>query len=239
STDGGASWTDLGVLDTVTSAAAAGWAAINHYSAGDPAVAFDSHGNAYYATLAFPHSPAPPQIEQGGSAADLVVVKATFDSTTGTTGLGSADWVPVLVTSGNPVRFDDKENIWADTSSDSPFQDNVYVSWSMFSSNVRSIFGGIASDRIAIVRSEDGGATWSNPVFLSRSCNIGCGGVQGSVVRTGPAGEVYVAWEESLNRSPPNATVSSKSPDGGTHSTRPITVLRTLLTFQPPITGSD
>ena len=239
STNGGASWTDLGVLDTVNAAAAAGWAAINHYSAGDPAVAFDSHGNAYYATLAFPHSPAPPQIEQGGSAADLVVVKATFDSTTGTTGLGSTDWVPVLVTSGNPVRFDDKENIWADTSSDSPFKDNIYVSWSMFSSNVRSIFGGIASDRIAIVRSEDGGATWSKPVFLSRSCNIGCGGVQGSVVRTGPAGEVYVAWEESLNRFAPNAIVFSKSLDGGIHFTRPITVVSTLLDIPSPLNGAD
>jgi len=143
------------------------------------------------------------------------------------------------VTSGNPVRFDDKENIWADTSSDSPFKDNIYVSWSMFSSNVRSIFGGIASDRIAIVRSEDGGATWSKPVFLSRSCNIGCGGVQGSVVRTGPAGEVYVAWEESLNRFAPNAIVFSKSLDGGIHFTRPITVVSTLLDIPSPLNGAD
>src|SRR6058998_2383616 len=56
-------------------------------------------------------------------AANLVVAKATFDSTTNTTGLKSTDWVPVLVTNGNPVRFDDKENIWADTSSVSPFKD--------------------------------------------------------------------------------------------------------------------
>ncbi len=238
STNGGTNWTDLGVLDTVNAAAAAGWTAINHYSAGDPAVAFDSQGNAYYATLAFPHSPAPPQIEEGGSAADLVVVKATFDSIAGTTGLRSTDWVPVLVTSGNPVRFDDKENIWADTSSDSPFKDRIYVSWSMFSSNPNSIFGGIASDRIAIVRSEDGAATWSQPVFLSRSCNIGCGGVQGSVVRTGPSGEVYVAWEESLNRFAPDAIVFSKSLDGGIHFTRPITVVSTVLDIPSPLNGT-
>ncbi|TMJ02394.1 MAG: exo-alpha-sialidase [Bacillati bacterium ANGP1] len=223
STNGGRTWTDLGVLDTVTTAAADGWATINQFSSGDPAIAFDSQGNAYYANLAIPKSPAAPQVEQGGLAANLVVAKATFDSSSGTTGLKPTDWVPVLVTDGNPVRFDDKENIWADTSSLSPFKDNVYVSWSTFTSNVRSIFGGIASDHIAIVRSEDGGASWSNPVHLSRSCNIGCGGVQGSVVRTGPSGEVYVAWEESLNRFAPNAIVFSKSLDGGIHFTRPST----------------
>jgi len=167
-----------------------------------------------------------------------VVVKATFDPITRTTGMKSTDWVPVLVTSGNPVRFDDKENIWADANSSSPFHDHIYVSWSMFSSNVRSIFGGIASDRIAIVRSEDGGATWSNPVLLSRSCNIGCGGVQGSVVRTGPSGEVYVAWEESLNRFAPNAIVFSKSLDGGIHFTRPITVVSTVLDIPSPLNGA-
>src|SRR5438445_563149 len=237
STNGGRTWTDLVVLDTVTTAAADGWATINQFSSGDPAIAFDSQGNAYYANLAIPKSPAAPQVEQGGLAANLVVAKATFDSSSGTTGLKPTDWVPVLVTDGNPVRFDDKENIWADTSSLSPFKDNVYVSWSTFTSNVRSIFGGIASDHIAIVRSEDGGASWSNPVHLSRSCNIGCGGVQGSVVRTGPSGEVYVAWEESLNRFAPNAIVFSKSLDGGIHFTRPSTVVSTLLDIPSPLNG--
>src|SRR5439155_24913329 len=133
----------------------------------------DSKGNAYYANLASPNVPAAPQIEQGGGAADLVVAKATYDPGTNRTGLKSTDWVPVLVTSGQPVRFDDKENIWADASPTSPLKERVYVSWSMFTSNDNSIFGGIASDRIAITHSADGGATWSKPTFLSRSCNIG------------------------------------------------------------------
>src|SRR3989449_327740 len=205
--------------------------------AGDPTVAFDASGNAYYANLAFPRTPASPKLEQTGLTADIVVAKATFDTESGTTGLLSTDWVPVRVTSGNPVRFDDKENIWVDTSSTSPFLGNVYVSWSMFTSDDNSIFGGIASDRIAVARSTDGGATWSKPVFLSRSCNIGCGGVQGSVVRIGPNGEVYVAWEESLNRFAPNAIVLAKSLDGGIHFTRPSTVVSTLLDIPSPLNG--
>lgn len=237
STNGGSTWQDLGVLDSVTPSASAGWAAIRHFSSGDPAIAFDSKGNAYYANLASPNVPSAPQIEQGGGAADLVVAKATYDSVNNRTGLKSTDWAPVLVTSGQPVRFDDKENIWADASPTSPFKDRVYVSWSMFTSNDNSIFGGIASDRIAITHSADGGATWSKPTFLSRSCNIGCGGVQGSVVRTAPNGDVYVAWEESLNRFSPNAIVFSKSVDGGEHFTRPVRVVSTITNVPSPLNG--
>ena len=236
STNGGKTWTDLGLLDTVSAAALAGWAGLGMFSAGDPAVAFDASGNAYYANLAFPRTPASPKLEQTGLTADIVVAKATFDTESGTTGLLSTDWVPVRVTSGNPVRFDDKENIWVDTSSTSPFLGNVYVSWSMFTSDDNSIFGGIASDRIAVARSTDGGATWSKPVFLSRSCNLGCGGVQGSVVRIGPNGEVYVAWEESLNRFAPNAIVSAKSLDGGKHFTSPV-VVSTIVDIPSPLNG--
>lgn len=237
STDGGATWTDLGILDNVTSAAFAGWTALGLYSSGDPAVAFDASGNAYYANLALPLTPAAPQYEQAGLFADLVVAKAAYDSGTGTTGLGSSDWVPYLVTKSVPVRFDDKENIWVDTSPTSPFMGTVYVSWSTFTANQNSPGGGIASDHIAIARSTDGGVTWSKPVTLSRSCNIGCGGVQGSVVRTGPDGAVYVAWEESLNRFSPNAIVIAKSTDGGRHFNGPMTVVSTIVDVPSPLNG--
>ncbi len=247
STDGGNTWTDLGVLDTVTPAAAAGWAGIGHVSSGDPAIAFDANGNAYYATLASPLTPAAPDIEQGGLIPDIVVAKATYDPKTGTTGLQPTDWVPSLVTRSpiNPVRFDDKENIWVDTSPTSPFVNTIYVSWSMFTSDFRSIFGGISSDRIAITSSHDGGVTWSNPAFLSRSCNIGCGGVQGSVVRTAADGTVYIAWEESLNRFAPNAILFARSMDGGQHFSGPLgtimgrNIVSTVADIPSPLNGPD
>ncbi len=239
SVDGGSTWQDIGVLDTVTPTAAAGWASLDLFSSGDPAIAFDSLGNAYYATLALPIEPAPPQFEQAGLFADLVVAKANFHSASGTTGLQPTDWTPFLAVSGSPVRFDDKENIWVDTSPSSAFRDTIYLSWSMFTSNDNSPFGGIASDRIAIAHSTDGGVTWSNPVFLSRSCNLGCGGVQGSVVRTTPNGDVYVAWEESLGRTAPNAIVFSKSTDGGSHFSRPVMVASTIIDIRNPLNGPN
>lgn len=237
SIDGGATWSDLGILDNVTASAAAGWSALNHFSSGDPAIAFDAQGNAYYATLASPRTPAAPQFEQAGLFADIVVAKATYDPVLNRTGLKSTDWVPSLVTTKAPVRFDDKDNIWVDASPTSPFVNTIYVSWSMFTSNNNSPGGGIASDRIVVARSTDGGATWSKPVILSRSCNIGCGGVQGSVVRTAPDGTVYVVWEESLNRFSPNAIVMAKSTDGGQHFTGPMIVVSTIVDIPSPLNG--
>ncbi len=203
STDGGSHWTDKGILDTVTSAAITGWTNINYYSFGDPSIAFDAGGNAYYSTLAFPKS----STGAGGNA-DIVVAKAIYDSTNNLTGLLSTDWVPVLATVGAPVRFDDKTDIWVDTNGTSPFKNNVYVSWTAFTQG---------SDRIAVITSTDGGTTWSKPVFVSQ------GAVQGSVVRTAPDGTVYVAWE-FFSVSKGDSIVFSKSTDGGKHFTRPATV---------------
>jgi hypothetical protein len=46
---------------------------------------------------------------------------------------------------------------------------------------------------IELVRSTDGGATWSAPVVLEEVCSPAL--VQGSQVAVGPGGGVYVAWE--------------------------------------------
>jgi hypothetical protein len=46
---------------------------------------------------------------------------------------------------------------------------------------------------IELVRSTDGGTTWSLPVVVEEAC--GDPFVQGSQVAVGPSGEVYVAWE--------------------------------------------
>src|SRR5207247_4691871 len=64
STNGGKTWTDLGLLDTVSAAALAGWAGLGMFSAGDPAVAFDASGNAYYANIHFPRHPASTKLDQ-------------------------------------------------------------------------------------------------------------------------------------------------------------------------------
>ena len=65
---------------------------------------------------------------------------------------------------------------------------NVYVSYSHFDvANGRPV-----SDRIRLVRSTDGGLSWSAPQTLSRPAEDGL--VQGSRPAAGPGGEVYVVW---------------------------------------------
>src|SRR2546425_3737789 len=60
---------------------------------------------------------------------------------------------------------------------------------------VCGFFGGRPIDRtgIELVRSINGGATWSAPLVIDQTC--GAPFVQGSQMVVGPGGEVYVAWE--------------------------------------------
>ncbi len=126
---------------------------------GDPSIDVDSAGNFYYASL----------YTRAGVAQLLISVhKGRFTDSTFT-------WnTPTFATSA-PVDAD-KEHIGVDRRSGS---ETLYVSYTNF---------GVAPRRIEVVRSTDGGATWSAPVILAS------GDVQGSVPRVGPDGEVYVLW---------------------------------------------
>jgi hypothetical protein len=66
---------------------------------------------------------------------------------------------------------------------------------------------------IELVRSTDGGATWSSPVVIQEFCN-GAGLVQFSQIAIGPGGEVYVAWE-MFGASPSATALIRKSSDHG------------------------
>ena len=71
----------------------------------------------------------------------------------------------------------------------------------------------IFRNAIELVRSSDGGATWSAPVVLQEFCNF-VAFVQFSQVVVGPGGEVYVAWE-IFDTQPPAAALIRKSTDHG------------------------
>src|SRR5205807_9620195 len=80
--------------------------------------------------------------------------------------------------------FEDKPWIAVDNSSNTRTAGEVYVSWTRFTPN---------SDMIMLSRSTDHGKSWSRPTRVSPASQNG--GVQGSQVAVGPAGEVYVTWE--------------------------------------------
>jgi PKD repeat protein len=85
----------------------------------------------------------------------------------------------------NPGSMADKNHMWIDNKSTSPYEGNLYVAW--------TDFGGSDDAEIKTARSTDDGLTWSTPVKLSAAIAAGSHN-QGVNIQTGPNGEVYAAW---------------------------------------------
>jgi hypothetical protein len=86
-------------------------------------------------------------------------------------------------------------------------------------------------------RSTDCGATWSMGMRLSQSANnSSVGGRQGSLIRTGPDGTVYVFWEGAIFRH--SEILVAVSHDGGVSFSRPIPVAA-VTDIPSPLPGSS
>jgi hypothetical protein len=216
--NGGKTWPCQGLIDL---------SAFHEYSFGDPSQAFDSKGNAYYGTLAFPFPPTTEELATGLQA-DFFVAKSTDGGCT----YGSA----AKVSGSSPAQFDDKDAITADANPNSPFHDTVYAAWTKFAKPGGHGFGG---DQIFFSRSTDGGASFSNPLPISPGHNNNhVGGRQGAAVKVGPDGTVYVVWLDSVNKQ----TVErlSISHDGGkTFPKQNITVATVTDDGVNPAPGSS
>jgi hypothetical protein len=145
---------------------------------GDPAVAFDSHGNVLYAGLGFNRT-SPPNT--------VAVNKGTFD------GGGNLTWGPPTFINQTtaPSTLNDKEWIAADWHASSAFRDRVYVSWTRFLFN--PINGSFVQAPIFFAYSTDGGQTFSTPTNISGNVLYD----QGSRPIVGYDGTVYVIFEGS------------------------------------------
>jgi hypothetical protein len=181
--DGGRTWGD-GTLS--------GWPNLD--AQGDPAVTCDADGNFYFSVISFDR-----QSPDNG----VYVCKSTD---------GGVTWcepVAVIEHFNDPYAdFEDKEYIGADIT-DSPYRNNIYVSWTSF---------GTGGNPIEFSRSTDGGMTFSTPMEISEYDYV-----QGSVPAVGPDGEVYVTWYASTN---PSSIKIDKSTDGGITFGDDITVAR-------------
>ncbi len=210
--DGGATWPFQGLISL---------SAFNEYAFGDPAQAFDSKGNAYYGTLAFPQPPSTSEAATGLQA-DFFVAKSTDGGRT----YPSA----AKVSGAAPAIFDDKDSITADANPSSPFHDNVYAAWTKFTT------GG---DQILFARSTDGATTFSNPLPISPGYNNNVvGGRQGSAVKVGPDGTVFVVWLDTVKRQAVERM--SISHDGGkTFPRQDIIVALVFDDFVSPVPGSS
>jgi len=193
----------------------------NLISDGDPGIAFSRNGVAYYASLA--------GVRGVASNFEFITVSRSTD--------GGATWSdPVLATDRtNPVNFNDKIAIGVDKSPGSPFEGNVYVSWTLFTGPQ------FRAEPIMFARSTDGGQSFEPAVKLSPSHNNNSiGGRQGSAVRTAPNGDVYVVWESGvqINGAKTNAQVFAKSTDGGQTFSKEA-VISPIVDIPDPQPGSS
>ena len=172
---------------------------------GDPALAFDSRGNVYYAGLGFNRTSAPNTV---------AVNKGTF------AGNGSLSWGPptFINQTTSPSILNDKEWIGADWHVSSPFRDRVYVSWTRYVFNANN--GNYVQSPIAFVYSTDGGAHFSTPQLISGNVLYS----QGSRVVVGYDGAVYVFWDGSTRLASLDSTYMVKSTDGGVTWSKPVAV---------------
>jgi hypothetical protein len=136
STDGGQSWNDIGT----------GIQPMPFSAGGDPAVAFDANGTAYFVCLSF---------IRPFQASALVIARSTD--------LQTVEHRGTIVQSNTSAIFHDKEFVAIDTRPSSPYFGRIFVSWTRF--------GGGAP--ILLSYSDDAGTTWKDPVLVNGGSNQG------------------------------------------------------------------
>ena len=184
-------------------------------SSGDPAVAvgpiavnghfsWSNGSRVYYANLtgAWPSGFAFPNPEFHGY---LGVGVSRLDNPTPSSVLIKSSWKPPVIVNSHTgqTAFEDKEQIWADNASSSPFFGRVYLCNPEFRSNGQHLgLGGNFPAPLTFSYSADGGDTWSTKQITAAG-TPGLGptqwGLSGCTVRTDSHGVVYVFAEMFQN----------------------------------------
>ena len=168
---------------------------------GDPAVAFgpkpasdgtfswENGSRLYYANLTSAHPTATSSPLKGFEG---IAVSRTDNVAVAATGgvAGKAAWMdPVIVSKQASATFSDKEQIWVDNASTSPFFGNAYVCFARFQ--------GAGAAPMVVATSSDGGDTWASKQ-VSPAHNVAPKhfGQSGCTIRTDSDGNAYVFYEE-------------------------------------------
>ena len=101
----------------------------------------------------------------------------------------SAWMPPVLVSKQSSTTFADKEQIWADNVSSSPFFGNVYLCWADFRGQEK---GNAAPAPLIVAVSTNGGSTWTQHQVSPAANNAQRNPTDGCTVRTDSKGSAYV-----------------------------------------------
>src|SRR4051794_20622301 len=197
-------------------------------SDGDPAVAFGprpgangfSWGNGsrlYYANLAANVGAA--RSEQAFKGFEAIAVSRTDNPQAAAAGTKSAWMPPVVVSKQSSTTFSDKEQIWADNASSSPFFGNVYLCWASFRGQEK---GNAAPAPLIVAVSHDGGDTWTQHQITAAANNGQRNPLDGCTVRTDSHGTAYVfGVGTSVTAGKQPFEFMSRSSDGGSSWSRP------------------
>ncbi len=224
-------WTARNCLGPAICAAAAGsigtlpWYFENGLvSDGDPALAFGpkpgSNGfswtngsRLYYANLTanFPGT-------QTFKGFEAIGVSRTDDAAAAAAGNKNAWMPPVLVSMQSQTTFSDKEQVWADNASSSPFFGNVYICWASFRGQEKSPNAAPAPMLVAV--SSDGGSTWTQQLVSPAANNRNVNPMDGCTVRTDSKGNAYVFGIAKSSGSAPFEFMSMSGNGGQTWSSQ-------------------
>src|SRR5579864_3206452 len=200
-------------------------------SDGDPGLAFGpvpgasgfswSNGSRlYYSNLT--SNVATAKSETAFNGFEAIGVSRTDNVVAAMAGDKSAWQAPVLVSQQSSTTFSDKEQIWADNASSSPFFGNVYVCWADFVGQEK---GNAAPAQLRVAVSSDGGSTWSEHPIGAAANNGQRNPLDGCTVRTDSKGRAYVFGVGTQSSQAKQAfELMSTSDNGGGSWSSPVAV---------------
>src|SRR5260370_571039 len=121
---------------------------------------------------------------------EAIGVSRTDDAAAAAAGTKAAWMAPVLVSHQSSTTFSDKEQVWADNASSSPFFGNVYICWASFRGQETS--PNAAPPPLLVAVSSDGGSTWTQHLVSPAANNGQRNPMDGCTVRTDSHGNAYV-----------------------------------------------